>query len=177
MNKESYKTPLPTRLSDDEIQRLREDVEGLSLQGYTIVLHRTDGSELTMPSKVRTTIDNVEHTRYVESMYLTLVERNISLILIDSVTLLQSLSPAVKCIFARYEPIKSLSIIVDGKIRVQISNNIAKGNMHFCMILKTQPVTPVNVQDELISLDTSRRRYRNICFMLLLLILSMLFRA
>lgn len=177
MNKESCKTPLPTRLSDDEIQRLRDGVSELCVKGYNIALHRTDGSELTMPSKIRTSIESTEHVRYVENMYLTLVERNISLILTDSVSLLQSLSPAVKCIFSRYEPIKSLSIIVDGKIRVQISNNVAKGNMHFCMTLKTQSITSVNMEDNLISLDTSHRRYRNICFMLLFVILFMLFRA
>jgi hypothetical protein len=175
-----------TKLSASELSAIFDSAVGLStntninINKYQLALYRTDGSELSMTSKILVTILKQSQLTHIPQMYLTMVDRNIALILEDSQQVFRELAPIVKAVFLRAEPVKSLCVIIDGKIWLHIINRAAKGSVHFCVVLKTPPV-PLQINENqlveeanntynIAKLESSVRRYRYLVFFMLLYI-------
>lgn len=167
--------PTACRLSGDEISCIYDTVSHINTSNndYNVRIYRTDGTELEMPRKMLINIQNTEHVKHINTLYMTMMERNIHLILSDYVELFQSFAPIVKSVFSRHEPVKALSFIVDGKCRVKIINDMAKGDMCYAVILT--PKKDIILQNINSQLEISHKRYKRACFVLLVVLLVIIF--
>lgn len=175
--------PSDTKLSASELASIFDSAVGLNanINKYQLALYQTDGSELSMTSKILVAVLKQSQIPHIPQMYLTMIDRNIALILEDSQQVFRELAPIVKAVFLRAEPVKSLCVIIDGKIWLHIVNRVAKGSFHFCIVLKTllvslrinenQLVEEANNKYNIGQLESSVRRYRYMVFLILLYII------